>query len=835
MHKIIQFSIKNPKLTIFLSLFITFLFLVSLPMIQRDTDPINMLKQDNPVIVMYEKVKKDFNSSDIIGIGIEDINGNSLFTKDGLTKIYNITQEILQIEDVPILLNPVKKLYVKLGLLDDPNTNFSSKLFEKGDVVSISTSNDIVLNSNGELLVSPLLGQPPTSDTQAKEVLNLINSNRVIEGKLCSKKGEFVGIFIPIKDAKKTRAFFLGERIKEILKKHLGPNETFYYAGFPIAQATFAGQMFKQMGLFAPMAGVVIFLLLLMFFRSVKIVIAPLMIGVMTVLISMGALIYTGNVVHIISSMIPIFLLPIGVLNSIHILSKLSDRLHLYETKQEAINSVVSELFAPMLFTSLTTCVGFASLATTGIPPVGVFGIAIAFGVIVAWFLSLLIIPAYTMLLSDETLKKFSVAGQKRNFIVEMVQLFKSFGTAKPKLVLLLTLVVIITAAIGIPRIIVNDNSVRWFREGHFIRNADVVFNKYLAGAYLANLVFTVPNEVIETQAKESSDDEFDDFESVEKNVASVRDIKVIRYIDKVQRFLEGMKDPAGELYVGGTTSVIDVLKKIDNTINQTDLLPTTREQASQYIFLFENGDLKRGHDLWKLIDPDPNSKFTQIRVHFKTGDNQQMTTVMGMLDKFLKSNPPPQFTNEKGEGFPLKVEWSGLLKVNNVWQETMVEGMMYSLAGSFVIVFFMMSFLFRSFLWGTVSMLPLSVTISFLYGMIGHLGIFYNLPIAVLSSLSLGLSIDFAIHFIEHFRYFHKPGNSVFQTLDKVFDGTAQAIWRNVLVIAIGFIPLLFANLIPYVTVGSFFLIIMLVSGVTTLLIIPAIIALFNKKFAQG
>ena len=159
----------------------------------------------------------------------------------------------------------------------------------------------------------------------------------------------------------------------------------------------------------------------------------------------------------------------------------------------------------------------------------------------------------------------------------------------------------------------------------------------------------------------------------------------------------------------------------------------------------------------------------------------------------------------------------------------------MYSLAGSFVIVFFMMSFLFRSFLWGTVSMLPLSVTISFLYGMIGHLGIFYNLPIAVLSSLSLGLSIDFAIHFIEHFRYFHKPENSVIQTLDKVFDGTAQAIWRNVLVIAIGFIPLLFANLIPYVTVGSFFLIIMLVSGVTTLLIIPAIITLFHKKFAQG
>ncbi|NIQ97114.1 MAG: MMPL family transporter, partial [Desulfuromonadales bacterium] len=63
---------------------------------------------------------------------------------------------------------------------------------------------------------------------------------------------------------------------------------------------------------------------------------------------------------------------------------------------------VIGHLFRPMLYTSLTTIAGFASLAMTPIPPVQVFGLHVAFGVVVAWLLSMTLIPAYIMLAVPE-------------------------------------------------------------------------------------------------------------------------------------------------------------------------------------------------------------------------------------------------------------------------------------------------------------------------------------------------------------------------------------------------------------------------------------------------
>ncbi|MCP5048165.1 MAG: MMPL family transporter, partial [bacterium] len=130
---------------------------------------------------------------------------------------------------------------------------------------------------------------------------------------------------------------------------------------------------------------------------------------------------------------------------------------------------------------------------------------------------------------------------------------------------------------------------------------------------------------------------------------------------------------------------------------------------------------------------------------------------------------------------------------------------------------------------WAFIAMLPLTVTIMMIYGVIGFTGKFYDMPIAVLSSLTLGLSIDFAIHFIESSRALNKEHKSASKTFNALFDGTAQAIWRNVLVISIGFCPLFFAGLVPYVTVGYFFFAIMVVSGVTTLILLPAVLKLFS------
>jgi predicted RND superfamily exporter protein len=159
-----------------------------------------------------------------------------------------------------------------------------------------------------------------------------------------------------------------------------------------------------------------------------------------------------------------------------------------------------------------------------------------------------------------------------------------------------------------------------------------------------------------------------------------------------------------------------------------------------------------------------------------------------------------------------------------------MVTGMLKSFLSSFVVVFIMMAILFRSFLWGMLAMLPLNFTITIIYGVIGLIGKDYDMPVAVLSSLTLGLAVDFAIHFLQRSRATMAAIGDWTKTTREMFEEPARAIARNTIVISLGFTPLLFAPLIPYQTVGIFLASIMLYSGLATLWVLPALLTLLQK-----
>ena len=182
-----------------------------------------------------------------------------------------------------------------------------------------------------------------------------------------------------------------------------------------------------------------------------------------------------------------------------------------------------------------------------------------------------------------------------------------------------------------------------------------------------------------------------------------------------------------------------------------------------------------------------------------------------------------------------LSHDWFGLTYINVIWQQKMVKGMLGSFLGSFVIVMGLMILLFRSFWWGLLCMVPLSVTIALIYGIIGLIGKDYDMPVAVLSSLSLGLAVDYAIHFLARSRELYKQFGNWRRTIDAVFAEPARAIARNIIVIGCGFLPLLAAPLVPYNTVGVFISAILVTAGAATLLLLPALLTVFEKRLFKS
>lgn len=657
------------------------------------------------------------------------------------------------------------------------------------DVISPATTDDIQVKDWVLNIDKLILNLPETAD-EAKGIKNAALDNPLLKNLLVSQDGKAVALYIPIKS--KQLSYKISEELKKIIEKHKGP-EIYHITGLPVAEDTFGIEIFKEMAVSSPLALLAIFLLMYLFFRSFIIIISPMVVAMFTVIWTMGFLIGLGFTVHIMNSMIPIFLMPIAVVDSIHILSDFFERFTLQKGKKMVILKVMDELFTPMLYTSITTAVGFASLALTPITPVRVFGIFVSIGIVIAWLLTLTIIPAFTVLVPERYLK--GLRRGRLSLINRAIEGYGRFTVRWSKWIIASFAAIFIVSLIGVRKIEINDNPVRWFKEGHLIREADKVFNSHFGGSYLAYLVLK------------------------DNKVDAMKDAKTMEYITSLQEYLKRLD------VVGKVTSVADVVRKINYELHNEDKafnnIPNDKETIAQYLFLYEmSGD---GQDLYHLVDYE--YKKANIWVQLKSGDNKDMPYVEKAVEEYIKNNPPP---------YRLKTEWTGLTYVNVAWQENMLWGMLNALLSSFIVVFLIMLILFRSFILAAISMLPLTVTITFTYGLIGFIGKDYDMQVAVLSALSLGLSIDFAIHFIQRARHIFNWVKGWEETGKEMFK--EPVIARNAVIIAFGFTPLLFATLVPYITVGLFMIGIMLTSGIAALTLLPAIMEaskgrLFKKK----
>ena len=823
--------------------------------VKVDTDPENMLSHDEAVRVFHNDMKKVFSLNDIVVLGVvNETDPNGVFNPESLKKIYDLTQYALTLRGEAI------------GV-EDPQAGVI-----RADVIAPSTVDNIEQGGPGVVRFEWLMSSPPATEADALAVRDKARRIPFLDGTLLSESGGALCLYLPL--TSKDLSYRVYSKLRQEIAG-LGGEERFFITGLPVANDTFGHEMFIQMAISAPMAMVVIFLLMLWFFRKLVLIVSPMLIAIAAVICTMGMLVATGNTIHIMSSMIPIFIMPIAVLDSIHILSEFFDRYQQTKDRRKTMMAVMENLFTPMLYTSLTSTAGFASLALTPIPPVQVFGIFVALGIMLAWLFTIIFIPAFVMFIPEKSLENFGIASTpeaeaelEKGLLGRFLHWIGYFAFHHAKLVVAAALAVLVIAATGMSEIRINDNPTKWFKQSHPIRVADKVLNEHFGGTYMAYLVLRAPGETAETAmegvvpveeapavpaipespglpaglggdapalpaglgggAAETSPPPLpaglggapvaetpkaQTAPAAEKE-ATFKDPEVLRYMRSLQEYLltTGV--------VGKSNSLADIVRTVHRElIDGTDAnfrIPDSPAAVAQCLMQFQSSH--RPNDLWHMVTPD--FRQTSLWVQLKSGDNVDMTHVVKAVEQFFTDNPPP---------VPLEHQWFGLSYINVVWQEKMVAGMLQAFLGSFLVVLLMMIVLFRSALWGLLSMIPLTLTIGLIYGVVGIIGKDYDMPVAVLSSLTLGLAVDFAIHFLARSRALYAQYGSWDACHDHVFGEPARAITRNVIVIAVGFTPLLFAPLVPYITVGVFLASILFVSGLATLLLLPSLIRLME------
>jgi len=794
---LVEFSIRRPKLVVWATVALTLLFLTQFPRIATDTNPKHMLPENSDVRVWNDEVDKTFALyEDTIVVGVE--NNAGVLNRETLARIARVTDAIVKLEGVA-----------------------------SRDVNSFTTITNVTAEA-GTLKVGPLMPGAPQTDAEVESLRTALFGNPLLVDRVISKDGKTTAIYVPLE--KGANGAVIAGNIREIVSREKGP-ERYYVAGDPVARDTFGAEMFKLMAIFAPIAGMIMFAAIQIMFRNLALSFAMMGVSMAAIIWSMGALIGAGYPVHIMSSMAPVFLMAIAT-DSIHIFNEFYFRYREKHDKLAAIRETMAAVSRPVRFTALATTAGFAVLLFMNIVPVQVFGGLIAFGTVVLRLFSFSLIPAILTFVKEEKIAKAAESESvELNRTARFLRSIAELGAMRPLATALVGMVLVAVAIAGTTKIHVNNNLVAWFKQSSEIRVADTAMNQALGGTSLGYLVvqsnghgkaspeneahhdrFPHPNPL--PQAGEGANESLREFHVNEPDF--MKRPEAMRWLEGLQRHLETMP------VVGKTFSVADYVKRINRVLHDDDrkfdTIPETQDTVGQYLFLFSMS--AKPADLDNVVDS--TFQKANLWVQLKTWDAEAMRQVIQAADTYHKAHP-----------LAATVKPAGIAYFNLVWNDEVLGDLVLGLMLALVVVFAILALDFRSARWALVAFVPLLFTILLIYGVVGFVGKDFDMPLSVMSTLSLGMAVDFSIHFISRFRQrlAETGGGTNEGALREALLWTAarpgKGILRNALLFASAFSVMLFAPLTPYIAVGAFIGSMMLLSALLTILYLPALVML--------
>ena len=689
-------------------------------------------------------------------------------------------------------LDTLKQLTKRFQKFDEIN---------KDDVTSLYTADNIVGTEEG-LDVKPFFKRVPKSPQKLAELKKKVEDNEMVFGRLVSDDETVTVIIAEIGDDVFTQDFY--DKILKVAKASETDDIKIYVAGRPIVEGTMALLGPKDMKKMVPIVLLVIFIVLFITLRSLKGTLITLGVVFFSTIWAFGLMATVNIPIYAVSTMIPVMLIAIGVADGIHLYSHLHTYIdhHPSAGKKEAVKDMLRQMWKPVVMTSVTTAVGFISLLTSQVYPVKYFGIFTAFGVMVAMAFSLVFLPAGIMIFGlpkarpidpDEDKGGHSHSRTANNFAAAVI---------KHKYVSIVgTAIIIVLSVIGMQKIWINSSFLDKFEKDSDIVQTDKFINEHFGGTSTLNLIL-------------DADGKKDTF----------KEPAVLKLVDKMQQDVDNKLQ-----VVGNTFSLADYIKRMNKVMNADseayNTIPDSKNMIAQYLLLYEmSGDPE---NLNKVVDYD----YEKLNVTFqlKSDNSKAINSALDVIHTYEDDFNQLGITlNYAGSGY------KGL-----VFSDLILEGQIMSLILSLIIIIVLLSLMFKNFWIGIIGSVPIIITALISFGIMGFLDIPLNTTTALLSSIAIGIGIDYAVHFLEQYRHNASTTDDRLVAAQKTMAHSGKAIIYNAIVVIAGFLVLLFSVFPPNRELGALVSLNMFTSFVGTLTIMLVLLYMsriyFRKKKVHG
>ncbi|ETX57196.1 sterol-sensing domain of SREBP cleavage-activation family protein, partial [Vibrio parahaemolyticus SBR10290] len=598
-----------------------------------------------------------------------------------------------------------------------------------------------------DLLVEDLLySEYELTPDRISKVKSIALSEPVLKSALVSEKGDVTVVNITVQLPEMDKTAEVEEVVSSINAmidryQRAYPDVTFHKAGIIAMNYAFMTAAQDDSSTLVPTMLVVILVFLTIMLRSILSVIATLIVIIGSVMATMGISGWAGMFLSTATVNVPTLIMTLAVADCVHVIATMRQSMKNGFTKVQSIERSIALNFVPILITSVTTAIGFLMMNMSDSPVLRDFGNLSALGVMVACFLSVTLLPALLKLLPIHV--KMEMSQDQKHFMDRL----GDFVVSQRRALLPLSVAVIVVCASLIPLNKVNDESVEYFGQRNEFRQAADFMEERISG--MTNISIAIKTN--ESQGIAAPD-----------------------FLNTIGEFSSWLRDQPETDHVA---TLADVYKRLNKNMHGDDeayySLPQARELAAQYLLLYEMS-LPYGLDLNNQINVDKSS----IKMVLTVAN-------LGSVELVDLENRIYQWFAEHAPQYQVVASSPSLMFAHI--GETNMASMLSTLPITLVLISALLIFALRSVRLGLISLMPNIAPAVIGFGLWALISGEINLGLSVVVTLTLGIVVDDAVHFLSKYQRARREGQTAEQAVRYAFHTVGRALWITTVVLVAG------------------------------------------------
>ena len=778
-----------------------------------DASADSLLLEHDPQLRLAREITARYQSSDLLAVTYTPLSGD-VFDDGNLRRLARLRDEIralpdvqsvLSLLDAPLFRNPpvrLSRVTENVRTLEEPGVD---RLLARDEIVHSEIYRQQLICTNGRTAVLAItmkenreldaIHNRRSALLMAMDRHEAVAANRAAFERLTPDLRR-----LQKEDGKRVHATITS--LRAILKGYRD-SAVIHLGGGPMIADDMLAFVRSDLRIFGLAIFVCIAVILTYFFGSLRWVLLAILCCAYSTLVMAGLLGACSWPVTIISSNFISLLLIITMSLVIHLIVEYRGLIRQNPDMDavEAVGKTIACKWTPCLYCTLTTIAGFSSLVLCDIKPVKDFGLMMSLALVVSMVTSFILFPAMLVLFPKEA------ASNERDVGRPVTAWAGRMAERSGRWIVVCTGLIILFIGAGICRLTVENSFAANFRKTSEIYQGMVFIDRELGGTTPVDVIIQLPAEPAPKSpaaAAPQADDDFNEFEEIDKTVASDAYWYTPAKLALARRAHDIVE---ARPEIGKVSSLASLLKLTDKLNDGVSI------DAFELAILI--GKLPEFASRM-LVTPYVSAPSNQLRITARVFDSQP-----GLRRaRFLKA-----LASDLNRGLnlpPGSIRLTGTMVLYNGVLQSLFRSQILTLGLTFLLLLAMFLVLFRSLKIALIALFPNFLSSLTVLGFLGAAHIPLDVMTITIASISIGIAVDSTIHYIYRMREEFAACGNYLGAMRASHQSVGSAMYFTSLTIVVGFSLLTFSNFIPSVLFGLLTSLAMVVALLGALTLLP-------------